>query len=74
MAGIRAKGEAVEALVSLADYAPTLLELAGISADRSFAGRSLVPFLEGKTSGKTGEPSFLPRPMEMSCTEYSGLY
>ena len=46
--GIHAKGEAVEALVSLADYAPTLLELAGISADRSFAGRSLVPFLEGK--------------------------
>ena len=38
----------MEALVSLADYAPTFLELAGISAGRRFAGRSLVPFLKGE--------------------------
>lgn len=46
--GIQEKGMAVEALVSLADYAPTILELAGISVRRRLAGRSLVPFLEGK--------------------------
>lgn len=44
---IRGKGKAVEDLVSLSDYAPTILELAGISVERRFAGRSLVPFLEG---------------------------
>ena len=32
--GIQAKGKAVEAFVSLADYAPTFLELAGISVSR----------------------------------------
>lgn len=46
--GIQAKGKAVEAFVSLADYAPTFLELAGISVSRRFAGRSLVPFLKGE--------------------------
>lgn len=34
--------------VSLADFAPTILELAGISEEREFAGCSLVPFLEGQ--------------------------
>src|SRR5699024_6963329 len=46
--GIQAKRKAVEAFVSLADYAPTFLELAGISVSRRFAGRSLVPFLKGE--------------------------
>ena len=36
-------------LVSLADFAPTFLELAGVDADRSFVGRSLVPLLKGET-------------------------
>ena len=48
MVEFRAKGKAVEAFVSLADYAPTFLELAGISVSRRFAGRSLVPFLKGE--------------------------
>ncbi|MBR6790017.1 MAG: DUF4976 domain-containing protein, partial [Oscillospiraceae bacterium] len=35
-------------MLSLADYAPSILELAGVSADRHFTGRSFVPFLQGK--------------------------
>lgn len=34
--------------VSLADFAPTILELAGIMTDKEYAGCSLVPFLEGR--------------------------
>ncbi len=50
--GIRGKGRAVEELVSLSDYAPTILELADVSVERKFAGRSLVPFLEGTAPEK----------------------
>lgn len=42
-------GRLVDRLVSLADLAPTLLELAGIDAGREFTGRSLAPFLRGET-------------------------
>ncbi len=35
----------VDDLVSLADFGPTILELAGIESDIEFTGRSLVPFL-----------------------------
>jgi len=37
-----------ENLVSLADFAPTILELAGIKPSINFSGQSLVPFLYGK--------------------------
>lgn len=37
-----------DAMLSLADYAPSILELAGVSADRHFTGRSFVPFLKGE--------------------------
>jgi len=47
-AGIAQPGRRVDALVSEADYAPTLIELAGIETDRHFTGRSLVPFLRGE--------------------------
>lgn len=47
-AGVTEKGRIVDELVSLADYAPTFLELAGIHLDRKLAGRSLVPFLKGE--------------------------
>lgn len=46
--GIKTTEKTIEKFVSLSDYAPTLLELAGIHADRSFAGKSLVPFLSGE--------------------------
>jgi choline-sulfatase len=38
----------VEAFVGLDDVAPTVLDLAGIAADRPGAGRSLLPFLRGE--------------------------
>lgn len=36
-------------LISLADFAPTILELAGYESDIEFTGKSLVPFLKGET-------------------------
>ncbi len=39
---------AVDEPVSLIDVAPTLLDLAGLAAPRSFLGRSLRPALEGR--------------------------
>ena len=47
--GIAARGRVVDDFVSLADYAPTFLELAGIHTDRRFAGRSLAEFLRNGT-------------------------
>ena len=44
-AGIKRPGRVVDAFVSLADFAPTILEVAGVKVDRPFAGMSLVPFL-----------------------------
>lgn len=41
-------GRTVEEFVSLADLAPTILEIAGIKADREFSGKSLVSFLKGE--------------------------
>jgi len=45
--GIANPGSRLAALVSLADFGPTFLDLAGIAADRHFAGASLAPFLRG---------------------------
>ncbi|NSW53662.1 MAG: sulfatase-like hydrolase/transferase [Anaerolineae bacterium] len=45
--GIHHPDRVVDALVSLADFAPTFLEVAGLPANRDFAGYSLVPFLQG---------------------------
>lgn len=47
--GVQGNGRVEDAMVSLADYAPTFLELAGVPVSRRMAGRSLVPFLRGET-------------------------
>lgn len=47
--GVRDPGRQVDALVSLADIAPSLLEVAGLSINRHMAGASLLPFLRGET-------------------------
>lgn len=47
-AGITNPGRRVADLVSLADFAPTFLELAGLPLDRHFSGASLQPFLAGE--------------------------
>jgi arylsulfatase A-like enzyme len=44
-AGIKNPGREEDAPVSLADWAPTFLELAGVNPGRALVGRSLVPFL-----------------------------
>lgn len=41
-------GSKVEELVSLADFAPTFLELAGAQCEVRLSGRSLVPFFRGQ--------------------------
>ena len=49
-----AGGREVDALVGLADWTPTLLELLGIEAGRRVAGRSLVPLLRGEEDAEGG--------------------
>jgi arylsulfatase A-like enzyme len=43
--GVRRPGRCVDAFVSLADFAPTFLEAAGVPVDRAFSGASLLPWL-----------------------------
>lgn len=47
--GITDPGRRVEEFVSLADFAPTFVELAGSKADPDLTGRSLLRFLQGQT-------------------------
>ncbi len=47
--GVERPGRKVDAFVSLADFAPTFLEIAGVKPQRTFAGASLVPFLRNET-------------------------
>jgi arylsulfatase A-like enzyme len=46
--GIASPGRRVEEFVSLADWAPTLVELAGAQPMQRYTGASLVPFLRGE--------------------------
>jgi len=46
-AGLAQPGRRVDAFVSLADFAPTFVELAGQTPDPGLTGSSLVPFLNG---------------------------
>lgn len=48
-AGIADPGRVVDAFVSLADFAPTFLEVAGIEPPVDLSGRSLLPLLHGET-------------------------
>ena len=57
-AGIVNPGRESCAFVSLADWAPTFLELAGIPLSRPFAGRSLLPLLQDKTPPDWREDCF----------------
>ncbi len=47
-----------DAFISLADFAPTFLELANVQTDRTFAGRSIVPFLFNERPEKWREYAF----------------
>lgn len=46
--GMADSGRTVDSLVSLADFAPTFLELAGVETDQRPSGASLVPFMENR--------------------------
>lgn len=45
-AGVAAPGRTVDQFISLADFAPTFLELTGVGSDCQFAGESIVPLLQ----------------------------
>lgn len=45
--GIARPGSTEDALISLADFAPTFLELAGVSVPEGLTGRSILPLLNG---------------------------
>ena len=47
--GLAEPGRTVDAFITLADFAPTFLELAGVPVPEGLTGRSLVPFLRGET-------------------------
>lgn len=47
--GLADPGRTVDEFVTLADFAPTFLELAGVEHDIRFSGRSIVPFLRGES-------------------------
>jgi len=51
-AGIRNPGRREDALISLADFAPTFIEAAGLQTDRHLTGASLLPFLTGHGPGE----------------------
>lgn len=57
-AGIMNPGRDEDAPVSLADWAPTFLEMAGIPVSRPFAGRSLAPFLRNEPAENWREDCF----------------
>jgi len=45
---LNGKGKRINDFVSLADIAPTMLDIAGVSSDRYFDGESLMPFMRGE--------------------------
>jgi choline-sulfatase len=47
--GIPNPGREVEDFVSLADFAPTFIELAGLDEPEGLTGRSLLPLFQGRT-------------------------
>jgi arylsulfatase A-like enzyme len=49
--GIKVPGRVVDEFVTLADFAPTFIELAQGDVPEGLTGRSLVPFLEAQTPG-----------------------
>lgn len=47
--GISAPGRDVDSFISLADFAPTFVDVANADCDTAFAGRSLTPFFRNET-------------------------
>ncbi len=64
-------GTATGELVSQIDVAPTILELAGVAADKSIDGRSLIPFLQDPDL-RTRRPLLFESFVETSDVEQQG--
>lgn len=47
--GINDPGRQIDSYISITDFAPTFLELAGIDPKRYFDGKSLLPYIENRT-------------------------
>jgi arylsulfatase A-like enzyme len=63
--GMAQPGREVEPIVNLMDFAPTFLDLAGVSeAPEEVAGRSLTPFFRGETPQDW---------REAHCTQFNGV-
>ncbi len=63
--GVRAPGRTVDDFVSNIDFAPTLLEAAGLEVPAAMTGRSLLPLLRTNRSGVTpGSREFVVTAME----------
>jgi arylsulfatase A-like enzyme len=56
--GIERPGRTEDSFVTLADIAPTLLEVAGVPVPEGLTGRSLVPFLSGPGAPETWPDAF----------------
>jgi arylsulfatase A-like enzyme len=54
-------GRVVDPFVSLADLAPTFLEVAGLPADGSLSARSLMPLLDGRDTAADRDRVFVER-------------
>ncbi|MFC1504312.1 sulfatase-like hydrolase/transferase [Spirochaetota bacterium] len=50
--GIKDTGRTISEFITLADFAPTFLDLAGEKADQHFTGKSLMPFIDGNEPSK----------------------
>lgn len=63
--GIERPGRTEDSFVTLADIAPTLLEVAGVPVPEGLTGRSLVPFLRGAGAPETWPDAF--------CSQMNGV-
>ncbi len=46
--GVKQPGRCIEEFVSLADFGPTFMDLAGVAPEHHLTGMSLLPFMEGR--------------------------
>ncbi len=57
-AGIKNPGRLVEDFITLADFAPTFLDVCGVEVDRTFVGKSLVPYMQDREPDEVQDAVF----------------
>ena len=67
---VKNPGRLERAFVSLADWAPTFLELAGIEQNRKLAGKSLLRFIHDERAEDWREKNYSLRQTEMKYMEF----